>query len=574
MKTLVNRFFLTVVLAGSMLFLQSCDITKLQDAIDDFGVVVELEPINTTATVLVSDEASRQLIRIPVSVTFEGQNGGDVIDLYSDPMPNLTLNSGILTFGLRNQVTPSQTSPATVRVRLEANGYLPKTETFTISNDGASTFFATMIKISAPPAGLETASASAGSADASGATTAPITFEVESTGGEEQEQMGGGIEVDQGTVLVDASGQRLSGALTASITYVHPDEQGAMSIVPVEFTQNVADSVVNLLGFVEASIRDASGRIAEGVEGDAASKAFGANEANVSQFRKEFRLPAQTWNRDRANIRIISRLRNNNNRIIIRRSPDRVRAMPGNQVGILYSIPSNVNPKVAALVRVNPQIGCNMRVNFNRNGNRGVFRLTVLSRGIFRDNILQGNQSVALFDNLPPEPVRMAIRLPNGRVINRVIQNPCSGRSAKDAGFIDYVSNDDDDPRPLPTVEQDVALDPPPPAEITTNVQATVGCRVSGQLLRITSVSGAAIAYRRQGTQDEFVIADNINFIYTPQNNPTHLTGATLTLESVTDGAVYDYEFILDSKVEHRGTATVTGATTNISITVDISACS
>ena len=100
----------------------SCDFSGLSNAVDDFKVVVGLDPINTSSAVLLTDAATGELITANVEVIFEGENGDDVIDIYSDPISEKEVSSGILTFGISNNVVPTEESPVSVRIRLRADG--------------------------------------------------------------------------------------------------------------------------------------------------------------------------------------------------------------------------------------------------------------------------------------------------------------------------------------------------------------------------------------------------------------------------------------------------------------------
>ncbi len=267
-----------LVLSGLLILgLTGCDFSGLNQAVDDFGVVIELDSIHTSSTVLVHDAKSNKLITKEVEVTFGGPEGGQVIDIYSDPLTERTIKSGILNFGISNSVKPTDESPAEVTLQFAADGYLSANRTVTIENEGSSKFSVEMIRKSDPPSGVEMESNTDGQADRDGAVQQAYTVEVTSdppssssaTTQSSDVEYGFEMEITEGTVLKDREGNPLTGRLTTDVTYYNPTDVEAMRSIPMDM-KTVDGSRVLTYGMVGMEITDEKGKVAASVSSGSA----------------------------------------------------------------------------------------------------------------------------------------------------------------------------------------------------------------------------------------------------------------------------------------------------------------
>ncbi len=246
-----------------------CDFSGLNKAVDDFGVVIELQPINTSSTVLVKDAKSNKLITGEVEVTFNGPTGDRVIDIYSDPLAEKTISSGILNFGINNSVTPAEDSPAEVTLQLSADGYVSTNRTVTIESEGNSQYSVEMISKNDPPPGVEMESNTDGQADQDGTVQQNYKVEAISAASStsssatqaENVQYGVELEIPAGTVFKDIDGNPLTGQLTTDLTYYNPLEKEAMKSVPLDM-KTVDGRRVLTYGMFAMEITDAKGKVA------------------------------------------------------------------------------------------------------------------------------------------------------------------------------------------------------------------------------------------------------------------------------------------------------------------------
>jgi hypothetical protein len=132
----------------------SCDTTGIENALEDFNVVIELEEINTMASVLLIDANTKALVERDAEIVFLGQNKEAIIDLYSDPIQEISTQNGSFNFGIQNTNIPSSENPWTVFIRIEANGYQVVQQPLVLTNNGENHFIIELINISNPPNGI------------------------------------------------------------------------------------------------------------------------------------------------------------------------------------------------------------------------------------------------------------------------------------------------------------------------------------------------------------------------------------------------------------------------------------
>lgn len=77
----------------------ACDTSQFEEAIENFGVVIGLDSIQTTGTVLITDAKTGELVRSTVSLRFTGAESNSIIDMYSDPITSAETETGFLTSG-------------------------------------------------------------------------------------------------------------------------------------------------------------------------------------------------------------------------------------------------------------------------------------------------------------------------------------------------------------------------------------------------------------------------------------------------------------------------------------------
>lgn len=101
----------------------ACDFGAARDALEEFDVIVELEPLQTTVTVALFDASTGNFVAGPAVLVFDGPGANSLVDMFGDPVERIEVDGGLASFGIRNAVTPSSDDPLTFRVLSSVPGY-------------------------------------------------------------------------------------------------------------------------------------------------------------------------------------------------------------------------------------------------------------------------------------------------------------------------------------------------------------------------------------------------------------------------------------------------------------------
>lgn len=235
----------------------ACDFSGVSDSIDDFQLVIGLEPINTVVAGQLLDAKTGELVEQEVTLTFTGEDAGSVIDLYSDPMSEQQVEGGLTSFGIDNAATPTSSDPVTFTVTAEADGYLAASKKVSVREEAEGEFLIYMTNENQPPDGAAATQQSAGEAGSDGQVTS--SFSVETP----EENVSGGsasMTVEQGTVAEDPDGQTLSGQLTTQMTYFTGQSGSALRSFPGGAGSGPGGQSLSTGGFASITVQDPSGR--------------------------------------------------------------------------------------------------------------------------------------------------------------------------------------------------------------------------------------------------------------------------------------------------------------------------
>jgi hypothetical protein len=119
-----------------LLLLSSCDFSNVSDALDDFNLVIEPEPIDFFATIHFFDAKTEALITSLITITIGDEASGKVIDILSDPIDSETVDNGVFSFGYDGIV--SKGSPVEIPLTITSNQF--ETLEFSVVLSDSSTF--------------------------------------------------------------------------------------------------------------------------------------------------------------------------------------------------------------------------------------------------------------------------------------------------------------------------------------------------------------------------------------------------------------------------------------------------
>lgn len=206
-------------------FSAGCDFQAAEDAFNDIGVVIELPPINTTASIQILDAATMSPISQEVTLTFSGAAGSKVVDTYSDPITELKVRGGFVSFGLDNSVVPSEAQPAEFVVTAKASGYGDRVRTLQVEQTGLNSFVMRLLKEN--PTGSSQGAAgqrqSVATNPSTGATTQPATVSTPPTTGTQTTAQ---VTIPQGTVALKADGTPITGQLVTDLRVFESSAEG------------------------------------------------------------------------------------------------------------------------------------------------------------------------------------------------------------------------------------------------------------------------------------------------------------------------------------------------------------
>ena len=519
----------------------SCDLTKIEDAVDNFSIVIGLEPINTSATVVITDAVTGELVNAKVETVFSGANGSDVIDMYSDPLQQAEVDNGVLNFGLSNDVEADENNPATVSLRMSAPGYLSVTRNVEISQVGDNAFTVSMIKRDNRPSGVELSDGSAGTTDENGVTSEDVTVTISSTSTATNEETGASVNIASGSVFIGSDGTPLTGTLRSEAVFYNADEPAAVSAVQGELLANSGDSVATMLGAVDISIKDSNGIEATSIQtsGSSAGKAG----SDTGSYIVNFILNANTYSELTQVLRLAYISPTTAERFIIYTVPE-VQELDNGRVELRYLLNSNIFRSMA-LVYFSEQ-PCNTGLTINRNGNEGTFGYEVFERGFYRSGDLQANSDRITLKNVTRGTKLVRFKLPHTTVEQSI--DLCGTGN--------------------PTIE----LPSPPPALIDSEISATLSCTKPSEKVRVTDIPAASILYRESNSMpgSPWRVASNLTWNY--DEGTQALAGGSFTATGVETGTEYVFGVTYDNNFE-KTTLTITGQQTVYTAVVDTDIC-
>jgi hypothetical protein len=537
MKNL-NKIKIGIIAAFTLLLtsFMGCDTTGLQDSIDNFALVIGLEPINTGSTVLLTDAKTGELINATVTVTFAGENGTDVIDMYSDPITDVEVKDGILNFAISNLVEPTDASPATVKLRLEADGYLPATKTVEITEVGFSDFTFTMVDENNKPQSFKTI-ATMGVTASDGSTTAPIKI-VSNSGTSGKDSTG--IEIPEGTVFVDADGNPLTGNLSVEMSNFDLSDPIGVQNLPIDIQELVeeGEKVPTVVGISVLSVTNGQGKVATKVKNSIPGKTFfdivlnlnGNTDIpaakNVYSFGRPFEpnfSPVDTTNYT-----------------VRRQNFDTISYKIGfvNQTGL--------NTPLGIIITDN--LGSSDKTYSNLviegNGYEGTLEYTLNSKGRSeKGSVIISNSPIQkdiVFNNLS-ETVSIDITSP----LETTLTYPT-----------------------LPEGDTFTITLPQKPATlIDSKINVVLRCTDPDERASVTGIPQSSLVYRKAGSSDKWKVIPKINWNYNEDEQV--LTGGSVDIKNVEQGVDYNFKLSFDGNTENK-VITISGSTVEVILSDEI----
>ena len=202
-----------------------------------------------------------------ISLHIQGEGAEYVLDLAGASKTDFTVENGFVTFGIDENVIPTEAAPVALNIIAEAPGYVTSSQPLLIDKDRPFQFTMNMVNIANPPDGVGANASIAGQAGLDGALLNTISLNTT----EPISKAGARLSIPAGTVITDRNGSPLTGQLTTTMLFYSNLQDNALAAFPGGFAVTLEknevgarESVVfTTAGFVAIEILDSSGRTAK-----------------------------------------------------------------------------------------------------------------------------------------------------------------------------------------------------------------------------------------------------------------------------------------------------------------------
>jgi len=103
---------------------------------------------HTRISVKMADARSGEVITVPATIRFTGDNGSDIVTFSGDKHTQITTSQGQIEVTIDPNVAISSGSPFQFAVHVEADGYVPLSKGFQFQTEGKKTIEIKLAKIS------------------------------------------------------------------------------------------------------------------------------------------------------------------------------------------------------------------------------------------------------------------------------------------------------------------------------------------------------------------------------------------------------------------------------------------
>ncbi len=538
---------LGVGMFSAILVTAGCDVSKLQDAADDFGVVIGLEEINTNSTVLLTDAKTGELIDQPVAVAYDGPNAGSVIDMYSDPVSSADFRGGVFNFGIDNELTPTAENPAHITLNLTANGYLSSSRNLFIADTGSNNFQISLVNLKNLPEGIKTQRKAQGTTNADGSTTQEIDIEV-NTDESGDPDAGMSMRIAQGTTFKDAEGNTLKGKLRSESHFFDPGDSNALSALPQDEIVDEEGNSYAMAGASMINIIDENGKSAASAVSLNSKISSSSVMEEHGAFEVEFAVPKELEG-ENYNYQLIAY--DGSKPVVVEptASHSKIRGDNSIQFHSRYRyFRFGWYPRWVYFVYRPPT--CTGEIAVNRNGNEGYLRYQTYTYGRVNYGYIYPTRNNSFIYNIRRGAwSNVTIYSGNGNNPVQVTHNFCSsGRLT-------------------------VNLPAPPPQLIDSHISAQLACENPNDRLRVTNIPSASVTYRKTNAPlgTPWQVGTNLRWKY--DSGQQVLTGGSFRANGVERNEQYRFKISFDGKYYERD-ITVTGPQVTFTRELDSGICS
>lgn len=503
--------------------ISACDTSQFEEAIENFGVVIGLDSIQTTGTVLITDAKTGELVRSTVSLRFTGAESNSIIDMYSDPITSAETETGVFNFGLMNNITPDGESPVQIDLQISAEGYLPSTERLAISQAGNNSFSIELIDTNNPPEGIQITNTYLSSTDANGLTDEAFNLNFSSEPSSASQETDISVSIKAGSTFFAENGSALTGTLIAEAIYYNGTAPFTVNAVPNNLLSNEGDSALVMLGAIDLTIKSDDNKEAISIQNTMNNGTGKANQqlpstpnnqsassSDNDEYIINFILNESTYYQLLRVLRLAYISPTTGERFILYTVPE-IAQLPDGRVNLRYLL-SGTLFKTLALVYFSEQ-PCTSSLSIVRNNNSGKISVEIFEKGFQRSADLQSSENSLVFRNVTRGVKTVRVKLP----------------------FTTYETNIDFCNTSNPSID----LPTPPTNLIDARLQLNVRCPNPSDKIGITDLPASSIIYREVGAAPGTPWRVGTNLTWDYDASLQSLTAASCSLNGVAVGKKY-----------------------------------
>ncbi len=520
LKNLFNTSRILLLVGFAMLAgLTACDTTGLTEAADDFKVIIGLDPINSGATVVLYDAATDELINETVSVTLGGQNGDDVIDIYSDPLTAVDVEDGILNLGINNNVVPTEDNPAKITLEMSAPDYISTTKTVTLFEEGFEEYTLSMVAENNKPEGIDTQTSETTTND-DGTLAEDFVIDSNPDGTNDEATR---VTIPAGATLTDDDGNVLTGNIKAEITSYDPGDPTAMANIPVN-VEDVAtseDEVPQILGYSDIEIIGSSNKRASKIT----IKSKSATEYSTTVVLSE---------KSRREVGDVVKVFVNG--LFKNRAEKEVIKLSDNKIGVQVTHDELIN-----YVFVYSSLGDAVNVEFDYD--KVDITPNGYSGGDLRGIANSYGLSLTFKATLAEEPQEVKSTLNKNEIW--ISGDPSNIHITDPVDVVLYDNEAFPEKDDLP-----INLPQAPANLIDATINVNLECPTVGQTVNVTTIPQASVLYRKNNTEGKWRVVTDIEWVFNDDEN--YLESGSFDVNGVEGGENYTFKLSYDGNTETK----------------------
>ncbi|HDQ45804.1 MAG TPA: hypothetical protein ENN17_09960, partial [bacterium] len=137
-----------VAAIGILFFMIRCEI---KNPAENLKLIISFSPVSTAVAVEVTDPRTQEYVPGEVTIRIEGPDRAFVVDETGKSLRTLTTSTGIVSFAISDEITPTPENPVSLFLVVEADGYLTTGKTVLIQDTERQAVTVHLVSVQDPP---------------------------------------------------------------------------------------------------------------------------------------------------------------------------------------------------------------------------------------------------------------------------------------------------------------------------------------------------------------------------------------------------------------------------------------